>query len=201
MWWELLGSMLFEGRNTLVCQGPQASGRCLMIEHLWISWYRSSGGRGFGVSRERWLLVSQMGWGWWGLWREAQGRLEGTPLRGGGGNWAVHFQSFPDGTRSGGGAPACFWLIANLSVFILCESGGERKGARKDEDECRGFPDGSPGKEGILRLVVREGGWKGTRTKGCRDEEPGRLGVILAEFGVEAIFTSYSDAGRIFFYV
>lgn len=38
--------MLLEGRNTLVCQGPQASGRCLMIEHM-----DFLVGQGFGVSK------------------------------------------------------------------------------------------------------------------------------------------------------
>ena len=75
------------------------------------------------------------GRGWWGLQKEAQGRVKGTPLRGGEGNWAIHFQSFPDGTGGEGGVPACFWFIANLSVLILCESGGERRGARRDEEQ------------------------------------------------------------------
>lgn len=39
------------------------------------------------------------------------------------------------------------------------------------------------------------------RKKGCRNEESGRLDAVLVKFGVKAIFTSYSDAGRIFFYV
>lgn len=108
--------------------------------------------------------------GRWGLGKDAQRRLEGTPLRGGGGNWAVHCWSFPDGPRNGGGEPAYFWFIANLPVLILCESGGERRGVR----------------------------WRGG---GNRNQEPGRLGVVLVGFGVEPIFTAYSDAGRIFFYV
>ena len=49
--------------------------------------------------------------------------------------------------------------------------------------------------------MVRAGGEKGMRKKGCRNEEPGRLDVVLVKFGVEAIFTSYSDAGRILLYV
>lgn len=50
-----------------------------------------------------------------------------------------------------------------------------------------------------VNLVVREeecGGGGGNR-----NQEPGRLGVVLVGFGVEPIFTAYSDAGRIFFYV
>jgi len=40
--------------------------------------------------------------------KRSPGEIGGDSTEGRWRNWAVHFQSFPDGTRSGGGAPACF---------------------------------------------------------------------------------------------
>lgn len=126
-------NMLLEGR-TLVRPVPQASGRWLVNEHLWIPWCYPAGGQGFGVSRVG-LLASEMDRGWWGSenkprrhWKGPRwGEVEGT-------------EPFVYGPDSAAicfwwcwrwGTPVCFWCVANPFILFLCESGGEKRGGLK----------------------------------------------------------------------
>lgn len=73
-----------------------------------------------------------------GYWPQRWGRIgedSGKRLRRvgmdsteeGGRSWAFCLQSSLAGGEGGGGALVCFWFIANLSIFFVHESGGEKR--------------------------------------------------------------------------